>query len=111
MRVGMLMTPGSYILHALTLPASGPVDVPHRDGDPYGICQTPSGWVGWTFRVDYGPPTADVDGNGYVNADDYDLWMIGYTAGCPCSDFDGKGFVNGDDADLFTSEFVSGVTP
>lgn len=35
------MTPGSYILHALTLPASGPVDCPHSpDADAWGLCST-----------------------------------------------------------------------
>lgn len=107
----MSMTSGSYILHALTLPASGPVDVPHRDGDPYGICQTPAGWVGWTFRVDYGPTTADVDGNGYVNADDYDLWISAFVAGCTCADFDGDGFVNGLDYDDFVDMFQGVIEP
>ena len=120
--LGGPMLDGTFVLHSVTLPDSGPVDCPHRDdADAWGLCRvtygTPpntrdgSDWIRWEHLPNYGPRTPDVNADGFSNADDYDLWMIGYTAGCPCSDFDGNGFVNGDDADLFTSEFVSGVTP
>ncbi len=124
------MTDGSYILAPVTIPASGAVDCPHRDdADAWGLCRVvrwkvvyvagfpvptlydASDWISWQHLPNYGPVTPDVDASGFVNADDYDLWMIGYIAGCPCADYDHNGFVNGDDADDFTEQFQAGTAP
>ncbi len=52
--------------------------------------------------------TADFDGNGFVNGEDFDSFVLAFEAGEPEADFDGNGFVNGDDFDAFTAAFVAG---
>ncbi len=51
---------------------------------------------------------ADIDGNGFVNGDDYDAFMAAFVAGSSDADFDANGFVNGDDFDFFAAAFESG---
>lgn len=125
------MLDGTFVLHSVTLPDSGAIVCPHRDdADAWGLCRLTrtniifvagfpvphtydaSAWIAWEHLPDYGPVTTDVNADGFVNSDDYDLWMIGFTAGCPCADYNGDFFVNGDDADQFAADFeAGGVTP
>jgi len=57
---------------------------------------------------DSGTCAADFDGNGFVNGDDYDLFVNAFFDGDTSADFDGNGFVNGDDFDAFADRFEAG---
>ncbi len=48
---------------------------------------------------------ADVNGDGFVNGDDYDLFAEWFDSADPRADFNHDGFVNGDDYDAFAEEF------
>lgn len=121
------MIDGSYILHQITLPESGPVDCPHRpDADAWGLCRVTrvrvvfvagfpipttyddSPWVAWQHSTAYGPQTTNVTGSGALSGDDYDAFMVAWTAGCPCADFNGDSFVTGLDLDEFMERFLAG---
>jgi len=52
--------------------------------------------------------TADFDGNGFVNGEDFDSFVEAFEAGDPSADFDANGFVNGEDFDAFAGAFVAG---
>lgn len=60
------------------------------------------------LTVIYDACLADLDDNGFVNGDDYDLFASAFDAADPVADLDANGFVNGDDYDLFASAFESG---
>ncbi|MCC6968628.1 MAG: hypothetical protein IT434_00245 [Phycisphaerales bacterium] len=60
------------------------------------------------LSVEYQACLADIDYNGFVNGDDYDLFASAFDAADPAADLDANGFVNGDDYDLFASAFESG---
>ncbi len=60
------------------------------------------------LTVVYEACLADLDANGFVNGDDYDLFASAFDAADPAADLDANGFVNGDDYDLFASSFESG---
>jgi hypothetical protein len=60
------------------------------------------------LTVEYEACLADLDANGFVNGDDYDLFASAFDAADPAADLDANGFVNGDDYDLFASSFESG---
>ncbi len=51
---------------------------------------------------------SDFDGNGFVNGDDFDLFVAEFEAGGAGADFDGNSFVNGDDFDAFVAAFEAG---
>ena len=51
---------------------------------------------------------ADFDGNGFVNALDYDAFATLFEGGEAGADFDHNGFVNALDYDLFASAFEAG---
>ncbi len=51
---------------------------------------------------------ADLNGDGFVNGDDYDLFASWFEAGDIRADFTNDGFVNGDDYDAFASAFENG---
>lgn len=51
---------------------------------------------------------ADVNWDGFVNADDYDLFAENFDVAARCADVNGDGFVNGDDFDAFASWFDEG---
>ncbi len=51
---------------------------------------------------------ADLNGDGFVNGDDYDLFATWFDAADPNADYNGDGFVNGDDYDAFASDFENG---
>ena len=66
-------------------------------------------------QIDYAEVTvvyqaclADLDANGFVNGDDYDLFASAFDTADPIADLDANGFVNGDDYDLFASAFETG---
>ncbi len=73
-----------------------------------GEYQTGGGWGTWisSFNISYCP--ADLNKDGFVNGDDYDLFADAFDAGLPAADFDKNGFVNGDDYDAFASAFDAG---
>lgn len=51
---------------------------------------------------------ADVNGDGFLNADDFDQFADAFEAGDPSGDFNHDGFVNGDDYDGFAEAFEAG---
>ena len=51
---------------------------------------------------------ADFDQNGFVNGDDFDLFVDLFYFGDPGADWDRNQFVNGDDFDGFTAAFIAG---
>lgn len=51
---------------------------------------------------------ADVNGDGFVNGDDFDDLAGAFENGEPLGDFNGDGFINGDDFDQFASAFEEG---
>lgn len=62
--------------------------------------------------------TGDIDQNGYMELDDYNLWDIQYQAGYPFSNFtsdlDGNGFVELDDYNLWDANYqdaIFSITP
>ncbi|MBL8760223.1 MAG: hypothetical protein JNL50_02890 [Phycisphaerae bacterium] len=59
----------------------------------------------WTAPV-YCP--ADVDQNGFVNADDFDAFASAFDDADPAADFNRDGYVNGNDYDLFAGAFDVG---
>ncbi len=60
------------------------------------------------LTVEYDACLADLDANGFVNGDDYDLFASAFDGADPAADLDENGFVNGDDYDLFASAFEAG---
>lgn len=51
---------------------------------------------------------ADFNGDGFVNGNDYDIFVDAFDVGDPSADFDHDGFVNGNDYDLFVEHFDVG---
>ncbi len=107
---------------AMTVVQTGPNTSTGRWGDYFGAIldptdqQTfwyvgeyrgPSGWGTYigSFKINC---AADYDCNGFVNGDDFDLFVVDFEAGLPAADYDGNGFVNGDDFDFFVVDFESG---
>ncbi|MCC6230808.1 MAG: hypothetical protein IT432_16470 [Phycisphaerales bacterium] len=60
------------------------------------------------FEYQFTPCLADFNGDGFVNALDYDLFASAFEAGDMAADIDGNTFVNGLDYDMFASAFESG---
>ncbi len=58
-----------------------------------------------TFAEDCGP---DVNGDGFANGDDFDLFVDWFVAGARLADFNQDGFVNGDDYDAYVAAFEAG---
>jgi len=53
----------------------------------------------------------DVNADGYVNGEDFDLWSLWYALGVSLADFDRDNFVTGDDHDAFVAAFVAASEP
>jgi len=51
------------------------------------------------------PELADVNVDGFVTAEDFDLFSAWFTSGDLRADFDGDGFVTGEDFDGFTKAY------
>lgn len=51
---------------------------------------------------------ADLNADGFVNADDYDAFAEAFDSGGLGADFNADGFVNGDDFDAFAEHFEAG---
>ncbi|MBL8760033.1 MAG: hypothetical protein JNL50_01905 [Phycisphaerae bacterium] len=51
---------------------------------------------------------ADVNGDGFLNADDFDQFAAAFESGDPAGDFNHDSFVNGDDYDAFAEAFEAG---
>ncbi|MCC6971002.1 MAG: EF-hand domain-containing protein [Phycisphaerales bacterium] len=51
---------------------------------------------------------ADVNGDGFLNGDDFDQFSEAFETGDPSGDFNRDGFVNGDDYDGFAEAFEAG---
>lgn len=51
---------------------------------------------------------ADVNHDGFVNGDDYDVFADAFDVAAGSADFNGDGFVNGDDYDAFAAAFDEG---
>ena len=56
----------------------------------------------------YGSCPADIDGNGFVNGDDFDAFVLEFELGTPAADFNNDCFTNGQDFDEFTARFELG---
>jgi len=54
------------------------------------------------------PCFADIDGNGTLNVDDIDAFVVAFLAGDSAADCDGNGTLNVDDIDCFVSGFLAG---
>jgi len=54
------------------------------------------------------PCPTDVNGDGFVNGDDFDVFTALFEAGDHQADFNGDGFTNGDDFDAFATAFIAG---
>lgn len=55
-----------------------------------------------------GPCTADFDGSGFIDTDDFDAFIRAFEAGDQSADFDKSGFVDTDDFDGFVLAFEGG---
>ena len=62
---------------------------------------------GFTINM-AGPCPADLNHDGFVNGDDFDLFASAFESGTFTADFNLDGFVNGDDFDAFASYFEGG---
>lgn len=62
---------------------------------------------GFTINMT-GPCPADLNHDGFVNGDDFDLFASAFESGNSAADFNLDGFVNGDDFDEFASYFEQG---
>ena len=51
---------------------------------------------------------ADINFDGFVNANDYDAFADAFDASSPEADFNVDGFVNGNDYDIFAARFDAG---
>lgn len=63
-------------------------------------------WVEANLLADACP--ADMDGNGTLNLDDIDLFVVAFVGGDLAADLDGSGTLNLDDIDAFVASFLSG---
>jgi hypothetical protein len=54
------------------------------------------------------PCSADFDGSGFVDTEDYDAFVRAFEAGTDNADVDGSGFVDTDDFDFFVHAFEAG---
>lgn len=62
-----------------------------------------------SFLVDLGPECgSDFNGDGFVNGDDFDAYVLAFEGGNALADFDKNGFVNGDDFDAYVLSFEAG---
>ncbi len=51
---------------------------------------------------------ADFNGDGFINGDDFDEFVVLFEAGDPAADVNGDTFVTGEDFDYFADHFVAG---
>ena len=86
----------------LTIAGAVPEDVGGYDCVVWNSCGSETSAVA-TVRCG-----ADIDGNLFVNGDDFDTFVAAFVAGDPLSDFDHDGFVTGVDFDSFTWAFEQG---
>ena len=64
---------------------------------------------GLALTASYAPGcTADIDGNGFVNGDDYDLFAVLFEFGDIGADINRDGFVSGEDFDALADAFIAG---
>ena len=54
------------------------------------------------------PCPSDLNQDGFVNGDDYDMFASAFESADPDADFNNDGFINGDDYDAFASHFEAG---
>lgn len=74
------------------------------------------GSTGGMFGAQYGlaalntrpPCPPDLNNDGFVNGDDYDLFADAFESGTLDADYNSDGFVNGDDFDAFAEDFEAG---
>jgi len=111
---GANLVGGKYVLSAVGTQTSGLL-VDH------GLTLWPTGVVG-EFRCSvkkacgnlFSVPSklsicgADLNCDGFVTADDFDLYSLSFDAGESTADYNGDGFVNGDDFDAFAAAFQAG---
>jgi len=74
-------------------------------GDADEIEDTGAAYV---FDLDLLACPIDLDGNGFVNADDFFLFLSLFSDGDPAVDFDGNGMINADDFFEFLALFAAG---
>lgn len=88
--VGDIVDSTQTVIGHLVIPERGEIHVVGPDG-----------------RVDWGDHL-DRNGDGFINANDYDCFMEAFNAGSTMADYDRNEFVNGDDFDLFVEDFLRG---
>lgn len=71
-----------------------------------GLAAYSGGGPVFAFRWIKNP--ADVNGDGFLNADDFDQFAAAFESAEPSGDFNQDGFVNGDDYDIFAEAFEAG---
>ncbi|MBL8761132.1 MAG: hypothetical protein JNL50_07500 [Phycisphaerae bacterium] len=71
----------------------------------YSVCPDPLGSAVGFLQLRC---PSDVNWDGFVNADDYDLFAENFDVANPCADLNGDGFVNGNDYDAFATWFDEG---
>jgi len=77
---------------------------------------TSVGSTGGMFGAQFGlaalntrpPCPPDLNNDGFVNGDDYDLFADAFESGGPAADYNDDGFINGDDFDAFAEDFEAG---
>ncbi len=93
---------GAYRIYKPNIDASGQEDITFRVTTPGGVSNIA------TITLIYTTCSADVDGSGFVDLDDFDLFVNLFEAGDPAADFDHTGFVDTNDYDAFVVAFESG---
>jgi hypothetical protein len=93
---------GAYRIYDPNVGASGQEDLTYRVTTPGG----PSNIA--TVTLIYSRCAADYDGSGFVDTEDFDLFVANFEAGDSTTDFDNSGFVDTDDYDAFVQAFTIG---
>jgi len=90
---------GAVALDGEIANASSPASLPSGNG-------VAAGQSVYTFSIDFCP--SDVNQDGFVSGDDFDIFVAAFEAGDPSADYNGDTFVSGDDFDAFTLDFEAG---
>ncbi len=95
--------------HVTSAAAGIALDGEVRDAQAPGSLPSGDGLAGgaglWDFSVEC---SADIDGSGFVDRDDFDDFVHAFEAGLPGADIDGSGFVDAADFTVFVEVFEAG---
>lgn len=101
------MTPPDYAIIDSTGQHVGTIQT-NDLGRTYAVTDLPGEHTRY-FDVTYrrvGP--LDINGDGFVNGADYDLYLVLFVAGNQGADYDQDGWVTGIDMDTFRWDFIAG---